>query len=200
MKWPGPWLHAKDADEKLQCLCGGCQKRVSGAPLPGCLGTRIQSAEQSQLPPDTLTGTWHPRTAPALRAGHVNTASLHALQQDGANLGWGSVVCQIPKSPNPASKGCCPGNATLIASKAPVFVRPVSPRLCKWSRLVLGCTECYYQCCKRSRRQLERERYIYIYTHRHLLWVLPSCSSSGDFALCTKKHHSCLSVRSSSSP
>lgn len=98
---------------RMRNLCppGGCQKRVSRTLLQGCLGTWIQSAEQrAKLPPDTLTGTWHRRTAPAHRSVQINTASLNTLQQDDGHLGWDSDMCWIPESPSLASKGCYPGN------------------------------------------------------------------------------------------
>lgn len=128
MKWLGPWLHAKGADKKVLYL-HRCQKRFNCSKAAWGHEFKSQSREPNCLLILSLISTWHPCTVPAHQSVQINTASLHTLQQDDANLGWESVICRIPESTNLSSKGCYSGHATLFTSKTPVFIRSVLSRL-----------------------------------------------------------------------
>lgn len=80
MKGPGPRLQAKGVDEKVLCLHGRCQRQVS--PFRAVWSHKFNPQEQrATLPPGTLTGSWHPCTAPPQWSMQTNKA---ALQQAGS--------------------------------------------------------------------------------------------------------------------
>lgn len=134
--WPWPWLQAKGVDEKLLCLRRGCQKRVSHTLLQGCLVTRIRTAKRrANLPPDTLTDTWHRHTVPA----HQSTQIKHGFTEHSVAR-WGTSGLGLSHLPDwvttPGLEGMLPWKCHSEHQQSSCLYRDCVIQVCVWSQLV----------------------------------------------------------------
>lgn len=94
----------------------------AGQAFQGCVEPQIQSTRTESHP-----ASWHPHWQLASLCS--TTSVVHANKQGYTATSWKSRICQIVVSPSLASKRCYSGNSSLFTSKAPIFIRPVLPRL-----------------------------------------------------------------------